>query len=207
VIRLEFGIILLAAGASSRMGETHKLLLPWGAGTIIGQSVSTAAAIAEAHLVVVLGCRAAEVREAAEVALARSNPAPTEKRTTWAINPRWQDGMFTSIQTGFAHLPDSVDAFFVALGDMPMVPGQAYRTLIQTYRARPGRICVPTYEGRRGHPVLVPRQLVADTAPPDTDQGLRSLLRQHPELVVEVPLPCRGICIDLDTPDEYRRYV
>lgn len=184
------------------MGEEHKLLLPWGAGTVIGQSVRTAAAVDGAQLVVVLGCRAADVREAAELALTHSAAAPT-----WAINPRWQEGMFTSIQTGLAHLPNSVSAFFVALGDMPMIPVQAYRTLMHTYREQPGRICVPTYEGRRGHPVLVPRQLVTDTPPPDTDQGLRSILRQHPELVVEVPVPYQGICIDLDTPDEYRRYV
>lgn len=197
------------------MGEEHKLLLPWGAGTVIGQSVRTAAAIGDARLVIVLGCRAAEVRDAAQAALARhsecrapTGPPPAGDHTPiWAMNPRWQEGMFTSILTGLAHLPDSVTAVFVALGDMPMIPAQAYRTLIQAYREEPDRIYVPTYEGRRGHPVLVPRRLVNDTPPPDTDQGLRSVLRQHPELVVEVPLPHRGICIDLDTPDEYRRYV
>ncbi|HYF79593.1 MAG TPA: nucleotidyltransferase family protein [Symbiobacteriaceae bacterium] len=201
---MTFGIILLAAGASSRMGEEHKLLLPWGAGTVIGQSVRTAAAVDGAHLVVVLGCRAAEVREAAQAAL---KPCAADHSPTWAVNPRWQDGMFTSIQTGLAHLPDTVTAFFVALGDMPMMPAQAYRTLIRAYEEQPDRIYVPTYEGRRGHPVLVPRRLVSDTPPPDSDQGLRSVLRQHPNLVVEIPVPYRGICIDLDTPDEYRRYV
>ncbi|MDF2626826.1 MAG: 4-diphosphocytidyl-2C-methyl-D-erythritol synthase [Symbiobacteriaceae bacterium] len=201
MIPLEFGIILLAAGASRRMGDEHKLLLPWGAGTVIGQSVRTAAAVDGAHLVIVLGCRAPEVRDAAEAAL-NSNSTPT-----WVINRGWQEGMFTSIQTGLAHLPDSATAFFVALGDMPMIPAQAYRTLIDAYKAQPDRIYVPTYEGRRGHPVLVPRRVVTDTPPPDTDQGLRSVLRQYPELVVEVPVPYQGVCIDLDTPDEYRRYV
>lgn len=187
------------------MGDEHKLLLPWGAGTVIGQSVRTAAAVADAHLVIVLGCRAPEVRDAAEVALA--GRAPGTATPTWATNPRWQEGMFTSIQTGLAHLPDSVTAFFVALGDMPMIPVHAYRTLTEGYRKKPGYIYVPTYEGHRGHPVLVPRRLVTDTPPPDTDQGLRSVLRQHPELVIEVPVPYQGVCIDLDTPDEYRRYV
>jgi CTP:molybdopterin cytidylyltransferase MocA len=203
------------------MGEEHKLLLPWGAGTVIGQSVRTAAAVADAHLVIVLGCRAAQMRDAAETALTRPNeghtpagPSPTRPSggqpntgPTWAINPQWQEGMFTSIQAGLAHLPDSVTAFFVALGDMPMIPAAAYRTLIETYKAQPDRICVPTYEGRRGHPVLVPRDLVTTTPPLDNDQGLRSILRQHPEFVIEVPVPYHGVCIDLDTPDEYRRYV
>lgn len=194
-----FGIILLAAGGSSRMGGEHKLLLPWGTQTVVGQAARTASAAPGAELVIVLGCRAPEVREAAQAGLTR--PA------TWAENPGWQAGMFTSVQTGLAHLSLAVEAFFVALGDMPMVPAAAYLRLAEAYRRQPGFIYLPTFEGRRGHPVLVPRRLVTDSPPPDTDQGLRSVLRQHPELVVEVAMPYAGVCIDLDTPDEYRRYV
>ncbi|HWI53909.1 MAG TPA: nucleotidyltransferase family protein [Symbiobacteriaceae bacterium] len=190
---LKFSIILLAAGASSRMGGEHKLLLPWGTETVVGASARVAAAVADAHLVVVLGCRADEVRNAAFT-----------DGAVYVVNPRWQEGMYTSIQTGLAHLPKNVEAFFVALGDMPLVPVRAYTDLMAAYR--PGCICVPTFEGRRGHPVLVPRALVGTEPPPEGDQGLRSVLRRHPELVVEVPLPYAGICIDLDTPAEYERH-
>lgn len=192
---MEFGIILLAAGGSTRMGGEHKLLLPWGDTTVVGQSALQAFSAPVDHIVVVLGCRTNEVRAAI--------PQPA----TFAVNPRWQEGMYTSIETGLAQLPETVEAFFVALGDMPMVPAAAYTALVAAFRQQPGSIIVPTYSGRRGHPVLVPRRLVTDTPPPDGDQGLRSILRRHPELVVEVPLPFPGICIDLDTPEEYRQHM
>ena len=190
---LKFGIILLAAGASSRMGGEHKLLLPWGDGTVVGASARTASLVGEAHLVIVLGCRADAVQCAASVSTAR-----------FVVNPRWQEGMYTSIQAGVAALPNEVEAFFVALGDMPLIPAAAYTDLMAAYR--PGCICVPTYLGRRGHPVLVPRLLVGTEPPPEGDQGLRSVLRRHPDLVIEVPLPYEGICIDLDTPEEYQHH-
>lgn len=172
------------------MGGEHKLLLPWGESTVVGTAARTAAAVGDAHLVIVLGCRAAEVRSAA-----------SEERAIYVENPRWEEGMFTSIQAGLAALPPEAEAFFVALGDMPLIPVSAYIALMEAYR--PGFVLVPAYEGRRGHPVLVPRALMAEAAPPVGDQGLRSILRKHPERVMEVPLTNEGICIDLDTPEEY----
>jgi len=178
------------------MGREHKLLLPWGALTVVGTAARSASTVPGAHTVVVLGCRADEVQAAVT--------AGVQRQVAFTTNPRWAEGMFTSIEAGLAVLPDAVEAFFVVLGDMPLIPTEAYTVLIGAYK--PGSICVPTFEGRRGHPVLVSRRLVDDTPPPDSDQGLRSVLRRYPELVMEVPLPYHGICVDLDTPEEYRNH-
>lgn len=192
---MEFGIILLAAGASSRMGGEHKLLLPWGDGTVVGQALRNAAQAPVEHLIAVLGYRAEEVRRAA---------GECGRPVGWVVNPRWEEGMFTSIQAGLAELPPAVEAFFVVLGDMPLIPLAVYADLIAAFRPR--MVCVPTHQGRRGHPVLVSRDLADGAEAPAGDQGLRSVLRRYPERVIEVPVEHPGVCIDLDTPEEYQQH-
>lgn len=198
---MTLGVILLAAGGSSRMGGPHKLLLPWGEQSVVAQSLTAALGAPVALVVVVTGFRGAEVEQACRLA------AADDERLHFAPNPRWGEGMYTSVLEGLAHLPPELDGFFVALGDMPMIPARAYADLAASYVRRPGHIIIPTWEGRRGHPVLFPTGLLADLPPATSDEGLRGVLRRFPELVVEVPVPYPGVCLDLDTPEEYVRYL
>lgn len=193
---MTFGAVLLAAGGSSRMGAQHKLLLPWGDRTVVNQSLS--AAMAVPNVVLVLGARADEVLAAC---------GPLALLVTSVVNGNWASGMHSSIRLGVSQLPAGTEAFFVALGDMPLVPSAVYLTLMEAYRANPGYIYFPTHAGRRGHPVLMPTSLAIAEAPSDTsDVGLRHVVQRHSQLVVEVPVPHAGVCIDLDTPEQYKAY-
>ncbi|HYG56890.1 MAG TPA: nucleotidyltransferase family protein [Symbiobacteriaceae bacterium] len=189
---MKFGIVLLAAGGSSRMGGQHKLLLPWGERTVIGQSLANAQAAGTGAVVVVLGARAAEVQAACPGA-------------SFVVNDQWASGMYGSVLRGIAALPGDTDAFFVALGDMPLVPPSAYAALMEVYRGQPERIYIPTYEGRRGHPVLFPMSLAPQAPAEVSDAGLRGVIQANGARVVEVPVPYPGVCIDVDTPEEYER--
>lgn len=194
---MEFGVILLAAGGSTRMGGEHKLLLPWGNGTVVGQALAGALGAPVSQVAVVTGCRADEVARAC---------ATGDERVRFRHNPRWAEGMYSSVREGLGALGTGVDAFFVALGDMPLVSARVYADFMQRYEEQPGRIYVPVWEGRRGHPVLFSAELGALDIPDGSDAGLRGLLRRYPERVAEVPAPDPGVCVDLDTPEEYARF-
>ncbi|HLN61837.1 MAG TPA: nucleotidyltransferase family protein [Symbiobacteriaceae bacterium] len=193
---MNLAVLLLAAGQSTRMGARHKLLLPWGGGTVVGQALRTALRAPASTVVVVTGNRANEVQQA----------CGQHERVRFVCNPRWQEGMFTSVLAGVGALPPGVDAFFVALGDMPLVPADVYAELARLYEANPGSILRPVFGERRGHPVLVPAALVAASPPPAGDEGLRGLLRLHADRLIEVEVPRPGVVIDLDTPEEYAKY-
>jgi molybdenum cofactor cytidylyltransferase len=180
------------------MGE-HKLLLPWGQTTVVGAALAAACGAPVSQIIVVTGRDAARVEAAC-----RSVPA-TGAGVCFIENPRWAEGMLTSVQAGLAALPPGLDGFFVALGDMPLVEPRVYAGLMQAWA--PDRICVPVWDGRRGNPVLLPAALAAEalSAPP-ADVGLRGMLLHHPHRVLELPVDCPGVRIDLDTPEEYSRH-
>lgn len=200
---MNFGVIFLAAGGSRRMGGQHKLLLPWGdpGHTVVGQALRAALGGPVKQVVAVTGCRAPEVEQACKAVAGAGAPL------TFVGNPGWEAGMYSSVMAGLARLEPDIDAFFVALGDMPMIPSRAYADLAMVARQNPGHIVIPTWEGRRGHPVLLPVNLPVELPPATSDEGLRQVIRRYPDLVVEVPLPYPGVCIDLDTPEEYAQYI
>ena len=188
--------VLLAAGGSTRMG-CPKPLLPFGRGTLLDAALRPlvdAPGIDRVH--VVLGCRAGEV--AARLA------APA--KVTLVRNPRWELGMASSIRCGVRSLPAGVTAVLLALGDQPRVPGAAIARVITAWRAaRPEPlIVIPTFRGRRGHPVLFDGRLRARLERLGGQDGARGLVRRLAARVLEVPTRQAGILLDVDTPAEYR---
>jgi molybdenum cofactor cytidylyltransferase len=188
--------VLLAAGGSTRMG-CPKQLLPFGRGTLLEAALRPlVAAPAIARVQVVLGCRAGEV--AARVA--------TGGKVTLVRNSRWELGMASSIRCGVRTLPARLEAVLLALGDQPHVPRAVVERVIAAWRAARPRplIVIPTFEGRRGHPVLFAGRLRRQLERlPGTD-GARGLVRRLAEHVLEVPTRQAGILSDVDTPEEYR---
>lgn len=195
------------------MGQP-KLLLPWHTQTVVGQSLAAALRSPVSSVVVVTGFESEAVASACQqtVATFAGHPLPT---LSLIHNPRWSEGMATSLQVGLAQLPDPVDGFFVALGDMPLVSPTVYALLLHALAKEPDRVHIPVWEGKRGHPVLIPGSLLAEaqnemrvvmqqTAFPDI--GLRGLLGQQAARVREDSVSCPGVTIDLDTPAEYARY-
>lgn len=194
---MRLGILFLAAGGSSRMG-TQKLLLQWGTSTVVGQALAAARAAGPAQIILVTGCDADRVEEACRA-------ADHDRSVQIIFNPDWASGMLSSIRAGMGALDPTLDGFFVALGDMPLIPPDVYRDLAAAFREGPDRYVLPTFEGKRGHPVLFPMSVAGQVDGPPADTGLRGLLQRSPERVLAVPVTTPGVCLDLDTPEQYAK--
>ena len=184
--------VILAAGASERMGQP-KALLPIGGVPAIEVVLDTLRRAEAAPIVVVLGRHTAETIAGADL-----GEAEIVEHTGWAA------GRTSSIQAGIAAVPPASRGIILALVDMPYVRASTIQTLADTFRALPGsEAVIPIYQDRRGHPILLSRRLFDKIAALGPDEPLRNLLRDA--RAVEVPVTDPGVLIDLDTPEDVRR--
>ncbi len=188
-------IILLAAGASRRMGGRDKLLESAGGEALI-RRVARAALASDAgqvHVVVPAGCSG---RRAALDGLG----------VRVVENPGAAEGMAASIRVGVCAVSGQAGAVIVALADMPDLTGRDYNALIRAW-AETGRICrAATAEGVPGHPVLFPRRFFGGLARLSGDRGARAVLTRAADEVRLVRLPGQRAGTDLDTPQDWQRW-
>jgi molybdenum cofactor cytidylyltransferase len=190
---LMISAILLAAGESKRMGRP-KLLLTWGDCTIIEKSVDTLLASKIDELIVVLGYQA-------QAALKRLRA----RRLKAIINRQYRMGMSTSIQRGLGQVSSKSEAILIALADQPFIETDLINYLIDIYRGNPHRIVLPSYAGKRGHPVIFNRSRYQEEMNNLTgDIGCKPILDRHPEDILEVEVESEGVLADIDSWDEYR---
>jgi molybdenum cofactor cytidylyltransferase len=183
--------VVLAAGESRRMG-TQKLLLPFGDTSVVGAVVRTAGASRAGKVLVILGAD----REAVRRELAPRGVA-------FAVNDDFHLGMLSSVQAGFRALPPEARAAVIMLGDQPFLAAPVIDTVIAAYETAGRGLVIPTFRGRRGHPVLVDLKYRDEVLAFDQADGLRRLMRAHPDDVLEVETADANILRDLDTPEDY----
>jgi molybdenum cofactor cytidylyltransferase len=145
-------------------------------------------------VLVVLGHRSAEIAAAL---------AGEDVETVF--NPRYPEGMLASVQAGAAAAPPDAEWLLIALGDQPSLRPEVVRTLLDAACAGAESILVPSYGGRRGHPLLIHARHREEIAGLPAEAGLRELLARHPEAIRHVVVPDEGVLRDMDTPDDYRR--
>ncbi len=178
--------VLLAAGASTRMGRL-KMLLPWRGSTVV-EAAAAAALGACSRLLVVVGHRGEEL---ARLFAGRD-------RVEIVRNPGWERGLFSSVRAGVAAVRS--ERFFVALGDMPLVGSAVYRSLLA---APPAPAVHPLYGDRRGHPVLLAAEMIPRILAEPPDSTLRAVLERVEGR--EVAVDDAGTLLDLDVPADYER--
>ncbi|MGE3538983.1 MAG: NTP transferase domain-containing protein [Candidatus Tectimicrobiota bacterium] len=183
--------VLLAAGESRRMGRL-KALLPFGAQTVIEHVLQPLVQADLAEVAVVLGHRAPEIAAVLQ---------PWPVRVLY--NPHYHQGMTTSVQVALRALSPLPDAYLLALVDQPHVRLQLVQQLLATFASTRKGLIIPTYAGKRGHPILLAatyREAILALGP---DQGLNTVTRGYPEDTLEVPVSDDDILRDMDYPDEY----
>ncbi len=187
--------VVLAAGQSRRMGARNKLLAEVdGRAMVKGVLEGVLASMAD-PVVVVTG----HEREGVEAALA-------DLKGEFVHNPDYGAGLSTSLHRGLGALPGDADGVVVCLGDMPRVGPAVIDRLIAAFNPLEGRaICVPTWDGKRGNPVLFALRFAAEIQEIAGDVGARHLMGEYPELVCEVAMdevdPGAGVLLDVDTPE------
>lgn len=183
--------IVLAAGRSSRMGAANKLLADVDGIPMVRRVVEAAVASQAKPVIVVTGNEHGKIQ-----AILRGC------KVTFVHNPRFADGMSTSLQAGLAALPANLDGVLVCLGDMPMVTATTLDRLIAAFNPLEGRaICVPTWNGKRGNPVLWDHRFFAAMANLAGDVGAKHLIGENADLVAEVAMSDDAVLTDIDTPE------
>jgi CTP:molybdopterin cytidylyltransferase MocA len=186
--------VVLAAGAGTRFtasgGTGHKLLADLGGRTVLDRVLETVVAT---HLPVAVVSGATDLRDR----------VPSE--VTLLANDRWAEGIATSVQVAVRWAEaEGHHALVVGLADQPAVTTATWATLAALPSDPSGPpIAVATYDGRRGNPVRL-AAAVWPLLPDSGDEGARSLLRERPELVREVP--CSGHAWDVDTVEDLERW-
>lgn len=192
----QYGAVILAAGLSSRMKQ-FKPLLPVDGQPAIEGLAETLQSAGIRDIIVVTGYR----REALFDVI-------RQRQMTEAYNERYEQGMFTSVQAGLAKAGASFPGrrgFFLVPADCPLITIRALRELMAAADREEagGRFFVPTFEGKKGHPLLIPAQRIREIVSYGGDGGLKAITDRHDEEMIRVPVPDEEILLDMDTPEGY----
>ena len=120
-----------------------------------------------------------------------------------AFNPRFSQGMFTSVQAGIASLASSARAFFLLPADIPLVRSSTLRLLLA--KGSPDNIVYPVFLGKRGHPPLIGASFIHAILSYDGEGGLRKFLESREEWSENIPVADEGILLDMDTPSDFQK--
>jgi molybdenum cofactor cytidylyltransferase len=181
--------IVLAAGRSTRMGGSNKLIAEIGGKPLVRIAAEQALASRAKPVIVVTGHQ----RERVEAALAG---LPVRL----VHNPDFADGLATSVRAGIAAVPAAADGAVICLGDMPQVDAALIDRLIDAFAPEQGALAViPTINGKRGNPVLWSRRFFPELMAIEGDIGARALIGRYGEAVIEVPVTGAAALTDIDT--------
>ncbi len=184
--------IVLAAGASTRM-KRQKMLLPFGDETVIERVIKNIEAVLELKILVVLGSHYKEISEKI-----------SNLQVDICINENYKEGMLSSVICGFNALPQNIGAALIFLGDQPQIPQEVTRKVISAWEKSKNGIVIPTFNGRRGHPVLIETRYRNDITNLDRNEGLRQLMKLFEKDIYEIECGRNEILRDIDTPDDYQ---
>lgn len=191
--------VILAAGASSRMGSPKALLPVPGGGFFASRIIRAFHRAGIDDVTIVTGAD----HDAIAAALAAEPLTPPPRIVRNADPSR---GQLSSLWTGMeaALTAGHADALLVTLVDVPLIDAAAIGRVIDTWRATRAPIVRPARGERHGHPVLFDAALFDELRAAPLEAGAKAVVRAHADRIVNVPVDDDGCLIDVDTPDEYR---
>jgi molybdenum cofactor cytidylyltransferase len=187
--------IILAAGKSTRMGEA-KQLLRLGESTVLVQTIENVRRSAVDEIVLVLGASAEAIRCLL--------PASLLEGLKVVVNPVYEQGMASSLRAGLLALDPQIGAALIVLADQPFVRSETLDHLGREHRRTQAQIVIPTYQGRRGNPVLLDRSVFTEVMELEGDIGCRAIFGSHPERTIKLEVKDEGILLDIDNQEDYQ---
>lgn len=186
-------IVILAAGASKRMGSP-KQLLKWGDETLINYSIKTVQKVNTKSVVVVLGANFELIKNGIQTS-----------EVTILNNPHWEKGLGTSIAVAVEYLQNSkssVDGVLITLCDQPLITSDFLKLLISKFQLDKNQIIATSYgNGKHGVPALFDKVYFNELMGLSDDQGAREILKRQSNNVIGVTPPESNV--DLDTKEDY----
>ena len=187
--------MVLAAGRSRRMG-TQKLLLPYRGKPMIAHIVDELLRSPVDQVFVVIGKQGKPILEAL-----------AGRPVHFGANTQAEEEMLHSVRAGLSAMPEESAAAMVVLGDQPSITADLVAELVRSFHAASRGIVVPTYQGKRGHPLLFAMHYRDEVLTGHEGRGLRGLLEAHPQDVFELEVATAGVLEDIDLPEDYRRAI
>ena len=185
--------IILAAGASRRMGSVNKLLASIAGKPLVRHAVESFVATSLSPIIVVVGYESDKVAAALE-------GLPVQL----VFNPDHATGQGSSVGVGVEALDNNVTDAMIGLGDMPLLPSALLDSLIHTHIGREGHACkitIPAFEGQRGNPVLWGKTFFPELITLAGDRGGRQLLNDHKAAQHLIACDHSSVLRDVDTVD------
>jgi molybdenum cofactor cytidylyltransferase len=182
--------IILAAGASSRMGSP-KALLEYRGETFLDRLIRVLASECD-PVIVALGYHADEIR------------AGAHGRARFVFNPDPSRGQLSSLQTALAEVPEDAEGFLFMPVDCPAVEPETVRILVEALKAFEGLLVIPRYQGRRGHPVCARRELIPEFLALAPERQAREVVRRHADRTHYLDTLDGGVLSDIDDLAAYR---
>ena len=183
--------ILLAAGQSKRMGDENKLVKNFQGIPLIKHSVRNILASFIGELIIVLGHQ----KEIIEKLIDKN------EKIKFVFNKDFESGMDTSIKTGLNHLSEETEAFFICLGDMPMVNKDIFNLLIKSKNNR--EIIVPTYKNKQGNPILFSKSMKKKIMTIEGNVGAKKILELNKDKILNIETNDQSITKNFNTLDNF----
>jgi len=186
--------IILAAGASQRMGKP-KPLLRFEDKTFLEQIISVLKLSDVDRITVVLGAKAETIKKSIELS-----------GTSIVINEDYERGQLSSLIVAIENAPEETEAILVCLVDNPFITKAVVNQIISKFKETNNPIIVPVFNKERGHPTLFSRSLFNELVNAPEAQGARYVLYSNEEKVFELETSESGILVGIDTPDDYKSH-
>lgn len=186
--------IVLAGGESRRMGQP-KMLLQWGAVTVLEQVIAVLRAAGVDEIEVVSGAARKDVEDLCQ-----------RQKVRTVFNAAFsRDEMLGSLQEGLRGAGEGAEAALVTLGDQPQIQAATVRAVLKEFQESKSQLIVPSYQKHRGHPWLVSRPLWDEILQMGAPDSPREFLNRHAAEIRYVEIESPSILMDIDTPEDYKK--
>ncbi|MBT3938731.1 MAG: nucleotidyltransferase family protein, partial [Pelagibacterales bacterium] len=189
--------IILAAGQSKRMLKDNKLLIKINKQTMLERMIFTSLNSNANNTVLVLGYQSDIIQEIIQ-----------NNNITTVINTDYKKGLSSSLQCGISALPDDCDAAIIILADMPNIDNQVINRMINSFNpSKNNSIIIPTFNGKKGNPILLARKFFPDILRVKGDKGAKDIIINNKKSILEIPQKNSSVLNDIDTKEDLSLYL